>query len=322
MTIGIAAFGPNAGAGIVAGLHAVERTGRGAIGGFVSLAALTEDGKLLRASIQDGGSEALFKMAVPTDIEQAKFAGLISSGPNRPEPLSDFIAAEPGVGIVTGHRMPQTRGDDGIALNALVLAKIKTGAHPQVAVDQVIAMYPEMDFGFLALATDGRIGWGSTQTVLARGDQGVGMLEATSSTARAASIHNAIFPSNFISTLTNQVALDTMLHPDMPVGWFKITSGIMLERGPEVQIHIGANGNAERIIVPQNHFLMGSWSVGLGDKVAVLACGQHVGWLGYEPFMTLKDGQVQNIDGHREISIPLLASLPFERYRDVPQITQ
>lgn len=317
MTIGIVAFGPNAGVGIVAGLNSVETNGRGAIGGFVSLAALTEDGRLLRASIQDGGSKALFGTDVPTEIGQAKLVGLISSGPNRPEPLSDFIAAEPGVGIVTGHRMPQTRVDDGVALNALVLAKMKSGLHPQAAVDQVIAMYPDMDAGFLACSTDGSIGSGSTQSVLARGDQAVSILEAPPEMAFVASIHNAIFPFHLISKLANEVALDTMLHPDTPVGWVKIVSGIMLERGLEAQIHIGADGQIERIIIPRDHFLKGSWSVGLGDKVAVMASGQHLGWLGYEPFMTLKNGQVQDIDGHKEINIPLLGSLPFERYRDV-----
>lgn len=319
MTIGIGAFGPNAGAGVLAGLRVAESTGRGAIGGFVSLAALTEDGRLLRASIQDGGSQALIEQNLPTDILQAPLVGLISSGPNRPEPLSDFIAAEPGVGIVTGHRMPQTRVDQGVALNAMVLAEMKAGAHPQVAIDRVIARYPEMDAGFLACATDGRIGSGSMQSVLARGDQAVGILEARSSTARVGCIHNAIFPFNLISTLTNQVALDTMLRPDTPVGWIKVVAGITLEQGAEAQIHIGLDKAAERILLPKGHFLTGNWSVGLGDKVAVMANGQRIGWLGYEPFMTLKDGQVQDIDGHQEISISLLDSLPFERYRDRSQ---
>ena len=317
MTIGIVAFGPNAAAGILAGLHTVETNGRGAIGGFVSLAALTKDGRLLRASIQDGGSQKLFGTDMPTEIAQARLVGLISSGPNRPEPLSEFIAAEPGVGIVTGHRMPQTRVDHGIALNAKVLAAMKMGAHPQVAVDQVIALHPETDAGFLACSTDGCLGSGSTQSVLARGDQAVGMLESTSVAARVASIHNAIAPSNLISSLTNQVALDAMLRPDTPVGWVKVVSGIALEQGAQAQIHIGSDGNAERIFVPKGHFLTGNWSVGLGDKVAVMASGQRIGWLGYEPFMTVKDGQVRDIDGHPEISIPLLSSLPFERYRDV-----
>ena len=41
MTIGIVAIGPAAGAGIIAGLRGIEKIGRGAIGGFVSLAAVS-----------------------------------------------------------------------------------------------------------------------------------------------------------------------------------------------------------------------------------------------------------------------------------------
>ncbi len=55
MTIGIAAFGAGAGRGVIAALKAVECVGRGAIGGFVSFAAIKGDGSLVRASIQTGG---------------------------------------------------------------------------------------------------------------------------------------------------------------------------------------------------------------------------------------------------------------------------
>ncbi len=72
--------------------------------------------------------ELTYYILIPLEIAQAHLVGVISSGPNRPEPLSEFIAAEPGVGIVTGHRMPQTRVDGGVALNALVLEKMKMGA--------------------------------------------------------------------------------------------------------------------------------------------------------------------------------------------------
>ena len=56
MTIGIAASGPSAGAGIMVGLRAIEAIGRGAIGGFVSLAVLTLDGRLVRAETQKDGT--------------------------------------------------------------------------------------------------------------------------------------------------------------------------------------------------------------------------------------------------------------------------
>lgn len=312
MTIGIAAFGPNAGSGVIGGLRAVERIARGAIGGFVSLAAITEDGRLLRASIQVGGAGALFGDTPPAEIAQARIAGVISSGPDRPEPLSDFISAAPGIGIVTGHRMPQTRVEGGIALNALILAKMQSGADPQQAVDQVIAQYPDMDAGFLACSTDGRFGMANTPAVLARGDQASGVLRDPSSAAQVASIHNAIFPHRLVASLANEVAMETMLRSDAPTSWIRIPSGISLEHGPRARIDVGADGTALRVIHHQRKFLTGSWSMGLGDRVAVMSRETQLGWLGYEPFMTLVDGKVRGIDGQDTISVPVLNSLPFE----------
>ena len=105
MTIGIVAFGPNAGAGILAGLHTAETNGRGAIGGFVSLAALTKDGKLLRASIQDGGSQKLFGTDLPTEIAQAQLVGLISSGPNHSPLLTISVAFSAGQYFSWHHKL-------------------------------------------------------------------------------------------------------------------------------------------------------------------------------------------------------------------------
>ncbi len=310
MTIGIAAFGAGAGRGVIAALKAVECVGRGAIGGFVSFAAIKGDGSLVRASTQTGGAGTLFNGHVPDEIAVAHVAGLISSGPNRPDPLSDFIAAEPGVGIVTGHRMPQTRMLDGVALNVHVLREMKAGADPQSAVDQVIATCPDMDAGFLACSFDGRMGMGSTPAVMMRGDLGSGLLEVRSETKRVASIHNAIHPHRLISTVANEIALDTMTLPETPVAWIRVTSGVALHFGPNAQVQVGSNGSADRLVHPNEAYLKGEWSIGLGDRVAVLADGRTIGWLGYEPFMIVADGRVQSVDGQKAIDIPVTSLRP------------
>ena len=307
MTIGIAAFGSGAGRGVIAALKAVECVGRGAIGGFVSFAAIKGDGSLVRASTQTGGAGTLFNGHVPDEIAVAHVAGLISSGPNRPDPLSDFIAAEPGVGIVTGHRMPQTRMLDGVALNVHVLRKMKAGADPQSAVDQVIATCPDMDAGFLACSFDGRMGMGSTPAVMMRGDLGSGLLEDRSETKRVASIHNAIHPHRLISTVANEIALDTMTLPETPVA---VDQGRVRRRAsfrPERSVHVGSNGSADRLFHPNEAYLAGEWSIGLGDRVAVMADGRTIGWLGYEPFMTVAEGEILSVYGRDTIDIPVLA---------------
>ena len=58
MTIGIAAFGPNAGLGIISSLDAVEKIGRGTIGGFVGFVALNRKHEIIRAAFQVGGAKA------------------------------------------------------------------------------------------------------------------------------------------------------------------------------------------------------------------------------------------------------------------------
>ena len=310
MTIGIAAFGPQAGAGVLAALRAVEGVGRGAIGGFVSLAALTEDGRLLRATCQQGGAGALFTDAPPDDILAAPLVGLISSGPNRPEPLAAFVAAEPGVGLVTGHRMPHTPAADGVPLNAHVLRKMKQGADPQSAIDRVIARFPEMDAGFLAVSVDGRIGLGSMPGVLSRRDHGAGMLEDGAGPARVASIHNAIQPHRLIALAANEVALDTMLRPAARAAWVTIPAGVALAFAPEARILVGPDGVAQRILHPHRPFLSGEWSVGLGERVAVVADGAQLGWLGYEPYLVVSDGRVLSVDGQDAVSAPLLPAVP------------
>ena len=318
MTIGMVAIGPAAGAGIIAGLRGVEKIGRGAIGGFVSLAILSDDGRLLRANVQDGGAEALFSNEIPHEIAQAQLAGLISSGPNRPEPLSQFITAKTGVGIVTGHRMPQTKGKDKIPLNSVVLAEMASGKDPQAAIDHVLHLYPDIDAGFLAVSVHGRIGIGNCDSVLARGDQGMGILNVKSGAAKVATIHNAIFPHGLVSTLANHVAMDTMFQQGSPKQWIIIKSGITLKFGTKTQVHIDKSSLVEHIVISNNTILRGSWAIGLGDIVEVISGGVRVGWLGYEPFIRILDGQIIDIDGYKENKLPVLAQHPYVECLDKP----
>src|SRR5687768_16062026 len=109
MTIGIAAYGTRAGLAVCLALKAVEAVGRGAVGGFVSFVAIRSDGSVGRAETQQGGIAATFGAGLerlPTDLRDALCAGVMSSGPDRPTPLSQFTPAAVGVGLITGHRMP------------------------------------------------------------------------------------------------------------------------------------------------------------------------------------------------------------------------
>ena len=91
MTIGIAAYGPNAGQAIIDALRAAEVVGHGAISGFVSMVVIGEDGELHRIETQRGGTQGLLKGGeMPTHFMRARHAALMSSGPDRPSPLAQF----------------------------------------------------------------------------------------------------------------------------------------------------------------------------------------------------------------------------------------
>ncbi|MFP4126312.1 MAG: DUF6963 family protein, partial [Alphaproteobacteria bacterium] len=122
MTIGIAATGAGAGLAVFAALRAVERVGRGAIGGFASFVAISEAGELVQAETQRGGTATLFVdgeatgVAPPAAVAQARFAAVMSSGPDRPPPLARFTPGDAAVGLVSGHRLPNMPGVDGAPL--------------------------------------------------------------------------------------------------------------------------------------------------------------------------------------------------------------
>src|SRR3546814_6393350 len=68
-----------------------------------------------------------------------------------------FTPADAAVGMVTGHRLPNTPGVDGRPLNLAVLARLQQGETPRQAVEAVLAANPEADAGLIALACDGSL---------------------------------------------------------------------------------------------------------------------------------------------------------------------
>ncbi len=307
MTIGIAAYGPGAGVAVLRALAAVEGVGRGAIGGFVSFVALTADGAIVRAAVQRGGSAALFAgglSAVPDAIRRANAAGLMSSGPDRPEPLSQFTPAIAGVGLVTGHRMPNTIGASGVNLNDEALALIRLGYRPEEAVERVVAANPDVDAGIIALTLDGRIAAADTAYVQRRGDSGRAVV-GTAQQAIVAVLHNAIRPHRPLAALAAEVALDIMHPADSPDGWITFAEGVRLISGPLNAVDVDGDGTVETIIVEDPRFLEGSWSLGIGYETTVLRSAQAVAAMLYEPYMVVEGGRLLSIDGQPTLSVPI-----------------
>jgi hypothetical protein len=307
MTIGIAASGRWAGAGTLSGLRAVEEVARGVIGGFVSLAVLTEDQKLLRAETQAGGAQSLFDGPPSDDILQARWAGLISSGPNRPAPLSQFVAAMPRFGLVTGHRFPHARTNDGQALNHLVLSMMQAGRPPQDAVDDVIVRHPDFDAGFLALSVHGEIGLGNTPAVASLKDQGSLITRCTETGNTAATLHNAIRPHRVIALLANEVALEEMRFRATCLKTITICAGVAIVVGDTPEIVIDNNHKALRVIHPAALDAVAETAFGVGDHVKITKSGKMFGWLDQEPFMVVSQGVIVTLDGEPAMEVPIRA---------------
>ena len=154
----VAAAGAQAGAAVFDAVLGAELLGRGAIGGFVVFAVLDEQGRLQYRTTQRGGVTAL---DLPASWRDARVAAVISSGPDRPEPLTQFLAGADGLGLVTGHRLPNQPGADGRPLNRMALDLMAEGAPPQQAIDAVLAAHPEWDAGLIALHAQDGLGLGN-----------------------------------------------------------------------------------------------------------------------------------------------------------------
>ncbi len=307
MTIGIAAYGPNAGLAVLRALAAVEGIGRGAIRGFVSFVALTSEGTVVRAMVQRHGTNALFEGgldAMPAAMRTARAAGVMSSGPDRPEPLSQFTPAEGGVGLVTGHRMPNTIGVSGVNLNDEVLDLLRRGASPERAVESVVAANPDVDAGIIALTFDGRIHAADTKYVQRRGDAGKAIV-GSSGEAIVAVLHNAIRPHRPIATLAAEVAMDVMRPDDRPDAWITFEEGVRLVAGPVNAVDISRDGKVETIIVENAQFLQGQWSLGVGYETKVVRQAEAIGAMLYEPYMVVDGGPLRSIDGQSRLYVPI-----------------
>jgi len=189
MTLGVAAYGAGAGGAVLSAWAAAETAGSGAIGGFVVFTVLTAAGPI-SIECQRGGLIALHAQGIPDEMIHAPVAALITSGPDRPQPLTQFLAAGNSA-LVTGHRLPNLKGANGIPVNIAALRRIERCTAPQDAVTQVCADNPTLDAGLIAVTRDG-IGLAETAEVHKRGDRGQTLIYGS---GRAlALLHNSIDP--------------------------------------------------------------------------------------------------------------------------------
>jgi len=310
MTIGIAASGPNAGLAVFQALAAVERVASGAIGGFAAFAALAGDGTLHRAETQRGGSRTLFTygettgVMPPPPVAAASMAAVMSSGPDRPAPLAQFVPAESGVGLVTGHRLPNAAGVSGQAVNLDVLQQLRGGASARVAVDTVLDANPQADAGLIAIDQEGRIHAGNSLRVARRPDLGHARRESARGGAVIEVLHNAIQPRHSLAALAAEIAMSIMAPPPPGAGNVVVRAGTQLAAGETHRIHVDSSGVVLRIETPDHRLLTGRHNcaaVYLGT--AVVQEGRIIGYTLYEPNTVVDDGRLISLSGRTEQAI-------------------
>ncbi len=293
MTIGIAISGPGAGRAALAALAAVERIGRGAIGGFVSLVALDTEGRLAQAATQRGGSAGLFGGGeVPARIAEAPRVALMSSGPDRPEPLAQFTPADPAAGLVTGHRLPNMARPGRPAPNLEALARLAAGEGVEAAVAGPLDADPEADAGLIALDLAGRLALANSAAVARRDDAGQALVGDLATGLRIAVLHNSIFPHRCIAELAVAAALDAADPGDRAEAEASLL-GVPLRLGPTRRLELGPDGRPLAVVVPEGHWLCPAWegsAVRRGDPV--FQGVRRVGRVTREVYCILRDGVV------------------------------
>ncbi len=319
MTIGLAASGPGAGLAIFRALAAVERVTSGAIGGFVSFAAITESGELRRAETQRGGTSTLFTEAErtgtdpPPEIANAPRAVLMSSGPDRPIPLAQFTPADPSAGLVSGHRLPNAIVPDGTkALNAIALSHLGEGQSAEAALLATLAAYPEADAGLILIDRTGAMAIGNSDFVNARVDRGEAVRTDATSGLTVAVIHNAIFPVGAVAPL----AIETAIHAVAPLvaanGWITVAAGVELVAGPANRIHIDENARVNRIELCQKQLAAPGPQQGaaLPFRSELIRDGIAVGHSVQEPYCCAQDGRLITLNNKASLQVPVWWSVP------------
>lgn len=300
MTIGIGALGAGAGDAIVRALCAVEAVGSGAIGGFVAAAALDGD-TLIRMETQRDGVDGLDLDTVGERFLAAPLAALISSGPNRPAPLSDFLAARAGVGLVTGHRMPSARGRDGLPLNRAALERMGAGQPPREAVEAVLAANPLADAGLIAMTVARDAHAANAASVEARPD--AGRADLSRRDARVLVLHNAIAPSGSLAALAAEIALDRLVPAYRATGHVALDRGLLVREATETSLVADATGQVLEIRTPQTTNEPTVLDLGYAPPVRV--DGRTVGVLLYEPFLLAQHGRLLSADGEARLELPI-----------------
>lgn len=315
MTVGIGISGPGAGRAALAALRMVERVGRGMLGGFVSLAALDAQGRLHRAETGRGGAAALFAGAMPDDIAQAPCVALMSSGPDRLPPLSQFTPAAAGVACISGHRLPNMPAvPGGDAVNVQALKAIMQGGEAQPVLDTLLAEHPRADAGLIAVTAAGEVAMANSALVAARTDAGALMTRAAG--LKIAILHNAIFPVQGLAEIAAGAAIDSCAPADAHDFEISLSAGVRLGASARGGVEIDRDGRITGIGGLHAGWLAPVWQGAAAMRGApVLRDGRQVGTLVSEAYCIAHHGVLQSCDGLVSVRLRVRATEPLSDHK-------
>lgn len=310
MTIGIGAAGPRAGLAVFRGLQAAERVGAGSIGGFATFVAITADGDVLRSETNRGGSRTLFcageetGVAPPDAVVQAPVAGVISSGPDRREPLARFVAADGAVGFVTGHRSPNDVGAGGKPHNDEALARMIAGASARDAVAATLGENAEADVGLIAVDRQGTVFAANSERVGRRPDLGHARREAADIGAVVEVLLNSIRPHASLAPLVAEIALDTMVGEPSPLGSITVAAGVPIVPGDADTVLVDDAGQATQIVTTDTSMVSGRHDcTALYLHCAVRRGGRLLGHTLFEANGVVGNGRIISLNGKEKIDV-------------------
>lgn len=289
MTIGIATRGPRAGLAAYRALLAAELLGRGEIGGFCVFACRDGVGETRYATTQRGGTSGL---TLPDGWAEARHAALISSGPDRPEPLTQFLPGNAG-GLVTGHRLPTSPLPDGRPVNLAALEAMGQGALTQAGLEELLSIGPAMDAGLICLPWSGPVLAANCPRVEGRGDTGRHVMQQGD--AACAILYNSIttvrLPGDALAVALGAIAAEVMGLGPAPLALGQLPDRVPVTPASQEAVEIDASGLVTAIYsADPAYFGPKPGITAVYARVPIWQSGRHIGRAASEAFADLRGG--------------------------------
>lgn len=313
MTIGMVAFGRNAGLGVFKGLEAAEKVAEGSIWGFAAYRVITKEDQILTYETQRGGTTTLITRGEttgglpPKEVQEAQFAAIISSGPDRVEPLAvRVLPASPKVGLVTGHRNSSALlPDRDIQANKAVLELMKQGMTAPDAVKTIMNKYPKIDAGIVAVDINGNVGYQSSVRVRNRPDVLEVMRENQETGCKVAVIINEIYPKD-AATIAAAKCMQIMTGERELDLEITIRAGLKVKLTDEDRVVVNENLEVTEVTTTDPEILKGECG-GIVPYInaKVIKGTQVIGYTISEPVIGFKDGVIIDFLGQKEFKVPV-----------------